>query len=123
MFENVVSVAFQVYASRSGAKLSTCIRHQKFSELRSQPLRYHTVIYIYIFLFLTYPLVAVDDRNSSVSEVEYVFFAVFNKTAGFQVTIARCHILLSPWAVVIRGSAEEQPLTNGEVKVRFTILF
>ncbi|XP_026317758.1 protein lethal(2) giant larvae [Hyposmocoma kahamanoa] len=33
-----------------------------------------------------------------------------------KVTIARCHILLSPWAVVIRGTAEEPPLTNGEAK-------
>ncbi|KAI5651923.1 LLGL2 domain-containing protein [Phthorimaea operculella] len=33
-----------------------------------------------------------------------------------KVTVAQCHILLSPWAVALRGPSEEQPLTNGDAK-------
>ncbi|CAH0719560.1 unnamed protein product, partial [Brenthis ino] len=33
-----------------------------------------------------------------------------------KVTIAQCHVLLSPWAAALRGPAEETPLTNGEHK-------
>ncbi|XP_037293654.1 lethal(2) giant larvae protein isoform X3 [Manduca sexta] len=33
-----------------------------------------------------------------------------------KVTIAQCHVTLSPWAIALRGSAEEAPLTNGEHK-------
>ncbi|CAH2106650.1 unnamed protein product [Euphydryas editha] len=33
-----------------------------------------------------------------------------------KVTIAQCHILLSPWAAALRSPPEEAPLTNGEHK-------
>ncbi|XP_041978692.1 lethal(2) giant larvae protein homolog 1 [Aricia agestis] len=33
-----------------------------------------------------------------------------------KVTVAACHILLSPWAAALRSQPEEQPLTNGEHK-------
>ncbi|XP_050561055.1 lethal(2) giant larvae protein isoform X4 [Spodoptera frugiperda] len=33
-----------------------------------------------------------------------------------KVTIAQCHIILSPWAAALRGAVEEPPLTNGEHK-------
>ncbi|XP_072932199.1 lethal(2) giant larvae protein homolog 1 isoform X2 [Epargyreus clarus] len=33
-----------------------------------------------------------------------------------KVTIAQCHIILSPWAAALRGPPEETPLTNGEHK-------
>ncbi|XP_049868986.1 lethal(2) giant larvae protein isoform X2 [Pectinophora gossypiella] len=33
-----------------------------------------------------------------------------------KVTIAQCHIILSPWAVALRGTPEEAPLTNGDAK-------
>ncbi|XP_026490787.2 lethal(2) giant larvae protein isoform X1 [Vanessa tameamea] len=33
-----------------------------------------------------------------------------------KVTIAQCHVLLSPWAAALRGPPEETPLTNGEHK-------
>ncbi|XP_061377148.1 lethal(2) giant larvae protein homolog 1 isoform X1 [Danaus plexippus] len=33
-----------------------------------------------------------------------------------KVTIAQCHVLLSPWAAALRGPADEAPLTNGEHK-------
>ncbi|KAF9421001.1 hypothetical protein HW555_002984, partial [Spodoptera exigua] len=33
-----------------------------------------------------------------------------------KVTIAQCHIILSPWAASLRGAVEEPPLTNGEHK-------
>lgn len=31
-----------------------------------------------------------------------------------KVTIAQCHVILSPWAAALRGAIEEAPLTNGE---------
>ncbi|CAB3253756.1 unnamed protein product [Arctia plantaginis] len=34
-----------------------------------------------------------------------------------KVTIAQCHIILSPWAVALRGATEDPPLTNGEHKL------
>ncbi|XP_063361960.1 lethal(2) giant larvae protein homolog 1 [Cydia amplana] len=33
-----------------------------------------------------------------------------------KVTVAQCQVLLAPWAVELRGLAEEAPLTNGEHK-------
>nr|CBH09297.1 putative lethal (2) giant larvae [Heliconius melpomene] len=33
-----------------------------------------------------------------------------------KVTIAQCHVLLSPWAAALKGPSEETPLTNGEHK-------
>ncbi|XP_034830505.1 lethal(2) giant larvae protein homolog 1 isoform X3 [Maniola hyperantus] len=31
-----------------------------------------------------------------------------------KVTIAQCHVLLSPWAAALRGARDDAPLTNGE---------